>query len=322
VRRRLMGIVLAVTLAAALTPALAAVPRGLTPLAHATTAAPTVAAVGDIACKNPPGNNRGVCQYDEVAAAIVAAHPTRFLALGDNQYEYGLYREYVDNYDVYFHGLLPITEPAPGNHEYGKSPTADGYFRYFGAAAQGGYYSYDLGWWHVISLNSAICSPYYGAPCGPGTPQYEWLKADLAAHPAACTLAYWHHPLFDWEKYQNNHWIQSFDLDRSQPFWDLLYAAGADVILTGHNHNYQRYLPMDPQGNYDPKGIVQFIVGTGGRNTNNLGSPSTKPLTFVTGQSTAFGFLDMTLKTGGYDWRWIGAPGQPAFVDAGSATCH
>ena len=318
-----MGRRMLVALVVASMPALVvlAAPQGAVP-ARAAVPPPVIAAVGDIACKNPPGNNRGVCQYDDVAAAIVAAHPTRFLALGDNQYEYGLYQDYLDNYDVYFGRLLPITDPAPGNHEYGKSPTADGYFRYFGTSARGGYYSFDLGTWHVISLDSAICSPYTGAPCGPGTPQYEWLKADLAAHPATCTLAYWHHPLFDWEKYQNNHWLQSFDLDRSQPFWDLLYAAGADVILTGHNHNYQRYLPMDPHGSYRPNGIVQFIVGTGGRNTNNLGSPSTRPPTFVTGQSRAFGFLELTLRAGRYDWRWVGAPGQPAFIDAGSASCH
>jgi len=304
--------------------ALVAVPHGATPQAGAAPSYPVIAAVGDIACKNPPGNNRRVCQYDNVAAAITAANPTKFLALGDNQYEYGLYADYLANYDVYFHGLLPITEPVAGNHEYGKLPDAAGYFSYFGAAAHGpgGYYSYDLGGWHIVALNSATCGSG-GVHCSPGTAQYEWLKADLAAHPAQCTLAYWHHPHFDWLKYQNASWTQSFEFDPSKYFWKLLYAAGADVILNGHDHNYSRWMPMDPKGNFDPtNGITQFVVGTGGRNLNDLGSPSTKPPTFLTGQSTSFGFLALTLKPGGYDYRWVGAAGSPGFIDQGSATCH
>jgi hypothetical protein len=288
----------------------------------------TIAAVGDIACKNPPGNNVHVCRYDDVSDLIAGHGYDAFLALGDEQYEYGRYADFLDNYDPYFGRLLPRTYPVPGNHEYGTTDAA-GYFRYFGddARSAGGYYSFDLGAWHVIALNSAICSPFTGAPCGPGTPEYDWLKRDLAAHPNAedpCTLAYWHHPLFDWEKYQNNHWIQSFDLDRGKPFWRLLQRAGADVVLTGHNHNYQRYLPMDADGSFDPShGLVEFIVGTGGRNTNELGSPSTRPPTFVTGQDDAMGILSMTLTDGSYSWRWIPAAGQPTtFIDAGTASCH
>jgi hypothetical protein len=296
--------------------------------AAATTTSVTIAAVGDIACKNPPGNNVHACQYDDVSDLIAGHGYDAFLALGDEQYEYGRYADFVDNYDAYFGRLLRITAPVPGNHEYGTTDAA-GYFRYFGSVARDhrGWYSFDLGSWHVIALNSAICSPYTGEPCGPGTPQYEWLKRDLAAHPdaeAPCTLAFWHHPLFDWEKYQNNHWIQSFDLDRGKPFWRLLQRAGADVVLTGHNHNYQRYLPMDADGTFDPvRGIVEFIVGTGGRNTNELGSPSTRPPTFVTGQDDAMGILSMTLEAGSYSWRWIPAAGQPTgFIDAGSTDCH
>ena len=307
---------------------LAAVVTGQPSAGAAAARDPVIGAVGDIACKNPPGNNTQVCQYDDVAALAASLHLDRFLPLGDNQYEYGSYQDYLDNYDPYFGALNAIADPVPGNHEYGTAGAA-GYFEYFGSLAHGpgGYYSYDLGGWHVIALNSAICSPYYGAPCGPGTPEYEWLKADLAAHPNSafpCTLAYWHHPLFDWEKYQNNHWIQSFDLDRSKPFWKLLYAAGADVVLTGHNHNYQRYAPQTPKGVYDPvSGIVQFIVGTGGRNTNNLGSSSTQPPTFVTGQAFAFGLLEMTLHPGSYDFEFVSAPGQPEYHDSGpNVPCH
>ena len=156
---------------------------------------PVIAAVGDIACKNPPGHNVHACQYDDVSNLIAGHGYDRFLVLGDEQYEYGRYTDFVQNYGAYFGRLLPISAPVPGNHEYGTDGAA-GYFRYFGPVARNdrGYYSFDLGSWHVIALNSAICSPFTGEPCGPGTPQYEWLKRDLASHPNSeypCTLAYW-----------------------------------------------------------------------------------------------------------------------------------
>jgi hypothetical protein len=306
--------------------ALVAAPHGATPPANAAPPppAPVIAAVGDIACKSAPGNNRRACQYDNVAAAIIAANPTKFLALGDNQYEYGLYNDFLENYDVYFHQLLPITEPVPGNHEYGALSDAAGYFSYFGEPAHGpgGYYSYDLGSWHIIALNSAICGSD-GVYCAPGTDQYEWLQGDLAAHPTDCTLAYWHHPHFDWLKYQNADWTQSYEYAPSKYFWDLLYAAGADVVLNGHNHNYSRWKPMDPTGFVDAtNGITQFIVGTGGRNLNDFGALSTKPSTFVTGQTDSFGFLRLTLKSNGYDYKYVTAAGSPAFTDQGKGACH
>jgi hypothetical protein len=294
---------------------------GLAAGAHAAERAPLVAAVGDIACKDPPKNNRQVCQYDDVAAAI-AAHPyDAFLALGDIQYEYGEYRNFVDDYDRYFGRLLPITDPVPGNHDYG-TPDAAGYYRYFGDIGHGpdGYYSFDLGTWHVIALNSAICPAATG--CGPGDPQYEWLQQDLAAHPAACTLAYWHHPRFDWLKYQKADWTQDYEFLRTKPFWDLLSAAHADVVLSGHNHNYSRWLPMDANGNPSPDGITQFVVGSGGRNLNGFGGVHTRPAAFATGWSDGFGYLQLRLRDGGYDWRFMPAVGQPNFVDRGSASCH
>ena len=283
--------------------------------------APLIAAVGDIACKNPPAQNRSVCQYDDVASAITARDPDQLLLLGDNQYEYGLYDDYVENFDVYFGSLLPITAPAPGNHEYGD-PGAAGYFRYFGAAAHAGYYSFTLGSWHVVSLDSTVCGAG-GVQCGPGSAQYEWLLDDLEGNDARCTLAYWHHPRFDWLKYQHADWTEEFELLRTKPLWDLLYAHDADVVLAGHNHNYSRWMPADPQGEFDPaRGITQFIVGTGGRNLNGFGNFHTKPDIFVRGQSKAFGFLQLRLKVGGWDYRWFSAPGQPTFIDQGSGTCH
>lgn len=289
--------------------------------APAATRAPKIAAVGDIACKNPPGNNRQVCQYDDVAAAIARRDYDRFLVLGDVQYEYGRYRDFVDNYDRYFGRLLPITEPVPGNHDYGTAGAA-GYYRYFGRIGHGpdGYYSYDLGDWHVVALNSAICPAFTG--CGPGDPQYEWLRSDLAASDALCTLAYWHHPRLDWLKYQNADWTEDYEFLRAKPFWDLLSAAHADVVLSGHNHNYSRWKPMDANLAADPSGIRQFIAGSGGRNLNNLGSASTRPSTFARGWAGGFGYLEMTLHPAGYDWRFMPADGQLTFVDEGSGSCH
>ena len=280
-----------------------------------------IAAVGDIACKNLPSNNHQACQYDDVASAIARHRYDRFLPLGDVQYEYGEYANFVDNYDRYFGRFLPITAPVPGNHDYG-TPDAAGYYRYFGQIGQAadGYYSYDLGGWHMIALNSAICPAATG--CAPGDPQYEWLKHDLAADTAECTLAYWHHPRWDWLKYQNADWTEDYEWLRSKPFWDLLSAANADVVLVGHNHNYSRWKPMDANGHTDPAGIRQFIVGTGGRNLNGFGSKSTKPSTFATGWSGGFGFLKLTLHPTSYDWKFMPADGQPYFPDQGTGTCH
>jgi calcineurin-like phosphoesterase family protein len=283
--------------------------------------APVIAAVGDIACKNPPAQNRSVCQYDDVAAAIAARDYDKLLLLGDNQYEYGLYQDYIENFDVFFGRLLPITAPSPGNHEYGD-PGAAGYFRYFGSSAHAGYYSFELGSWHLISLDSTVCGAG-GAQCGPGSAQYEWLRADLAASEASCTLAYWHHPRWDWLTYQNADWAEDFELRRSEPLWNLLYEHAADVVLSGHNHNYSRWMPANTDAAADPeRGITQFIVGTGGRNLNGFGNFHTRPPIFVRGQSTSFGFLQVRLRSNGWDFRWISAPGQPSFADQGSGTCH
>ena len=166
-RRPLLGTILSVGLLAAAVPGtrtLAAVEASSSPVVR-------IAAVGDIACKDPAKNNRQVCQYDDVADGIARRDYDAFLVLGDVQYEYGLYRDFIENYDVHFGRLLPITFPATGNHEYGKSPDAAGYFRYFGARAPGQWYSFDLGSWHVIALDSTICRAG-GVECLDGSPQH------------------------------------------------------------------------------------------------------------------------------------------------------
>ena len=181
-----------VALAVGLLPANAAT-RG--PLQRSSTEAasdPVIAAVGDIACKNPPANNRKACQYDDVAALVERGDYDKFLPLGNIQYEKGAFKDYRENYDVYFGGLKPITEPVPGNRL--RRPQCEGLLPLLRRAGSWPQWllSYDLGAWHVIALNSAVCPAAVG--CGPGDPQYEWLKADLAADDATCTLAYWHHP--------------------------------------------------------------------------------------------------------------------------------
>ena len=203
------------------------------------------------------------------------------------------------------------TRPSPGNHEY-ETPGASGYFTYFGAAAgepAKGYYSYDLGSWHVISLNSN-CSSVAGG-CAAGSPQEQWLKADLAAHSNECTLAYWHHPRFS----SGIHGDEAF----VGPFWDALYQAGADVVLNGHDHDYERFAPQNPSGQADPaQGISEFVVGTGGAELRNFRTIKPNSEVRVAQQN---GVLKMTLHPDGYDWQFLTAP-VGTIADTGSASCH
>ncbi len=289
--------------------------------ARAAVRPPRIAAVGDIACKDPPKQNRSVCQYDDVAATIAARDYDKVLILGDVQYEYGRYKDFVENYDVYFGRLLDVTAPSPGNHDYGV-PEAAGYFRYFGDLAPARWYSFDLGAWHVVSLDSTICGAG-GVNCMPGSPQYEWLEADLAASSSVCTLAYWHHPRWDWLHYAKADWTNDWELRRTEPLYDLVYANDVDVLLAGHNHNYSRWMPADPSGKFDPSGgVTQYIVGTGGRNLNSFGNFHTRPDIFVRGQAKAFGFLQLRLRASGWDYEWVSARGQPSYIDSGSGECH
>jgi hypothetical protein len=198
----------------------------------------------------------------------------------------------------------------PGNHEYLVSGAA-GYYSYYGAAAgdpNKGYYSYDLGSWHIIALNGE-CSFVGG--CGAGSPQEAWLRADLAAHPAACTLAYWHEPKFSSSTPDST---SSF-----QTFWNDLYAAGAEVVLNGHIHNYERFAPQNPSGDADPNGLRQFVVGTGGKGLVSSGS---SPLaTSQVRNASTYGVLSMTLRNGSYDWSFVPEAGK-TFTDSGTTSCH
>lgn len=233
------------------------------------------------------------------------------LPLGDNQYERGTLPDYNAFYAQTWGRPVHKSRsyPVPGNHE-GRTRLQIDYCAYFqsGAALDpcpGGrpYYSYDLGTWHMIALNSVT-----------GTiddAQKAWLQADLAAHPARCTLAYWHHPRYTGGTRGNN---------QLNNIWADLMAARVDVALTGHTHDYQRFAPMNNNDQVDrARGVREFVVGTGGRSTN--------PAKTVVGQEVhnnhTYGVLWMNLRPGGYDWRFIPAPGQPStFTDTGSGVCH
>ncbi len=215
-------------------------------------------------------------------------------------------------YDPYWGRHKARTLPIMGNHEYDQAPTS--YFNYWGAAAgdpSKGYYSLDLGAWHVVVINSQ-CSQVGG--CQAGSPQEQWLRADLAAHPALCTIAFWHIPLFPFSVTQ-----QTGEL-KMKPIWQALYDAGADVVVSGHHHEYGRFAPQQADGTLDPiRGVREFLVGTGGNLLGTLPSPM-NPNIEVASDAT-FGVLKLTLHATSYDWQFIPVAGG-TFTDSGSAACH
>ena len=260
-------------------------------------------AAGDIASCSSSG--------DEATAALLAARPSAVVAtLGDNVYERGTPAEFSRCYDPSWGAARPRTRPSPGNHDYGASG-AGGYFGYFGAAAGEpgkGYYSYDLGPWHVVALNSN-CSV---VSCERGSAQERWLRADLAAHPRSCTLAYWHHPRFSSGTVHGS-------TTAVAPLWQALHDANADLVLAGHEHHYERLGPLDPSGALDPgRGVRSFVVGTGGRSHYAFGPA-------IAGSEIrhrgTFGVLELVLQARGFTWYFVPEPGE-SFSDSGSAPCH
>ena len=284
----------------------------------AAAAPPTLAAAGDIACA--PADNTpspSGCQQGATAALVRQLAPTAVAALGDLQYESGALDEFAGSFDLSWGAFKGEMYPAPGNHEY-ATRDASGYFDYFNgvgapAGAAGvrgkGYYSYFLGAWHIIVLNSN-CDR---VSCAPGSEQERWLRAELARLQAPCTLAYWHHPLFTSGPNRND----PNDL-ATAPLWDALFEAGADVVLNGHDHHYERFAPQDPTGaRDDADGIREFVVGTGGRSLYEFQrrSPNSQFR-----DKANFGALQLTLSTGAYDWRFFTING--AVLDSGSGVCH
>jgi hypothetical protein len=265
----------------------------------------TVVAAGDIACD--PSANVGApanCDQAATAALIGALHPNAVLPLGDLQYEKGALAGFQTIYGPTWGKYLSITYPAVGNHEYLTNGAA-GYFTYFKQIPA--YYSYSLGDWHLISLDSE-CSFVGG--CGAGSAQERWLRADLAAHPNVCTLAYWHEP-----RWSSGEWG---DATQMTAIWNDLVAAHAAVVLAGHNHDYERFVPLDGGGVPDPAGVTEFVVGTGGKNHTAF------PMGTLSGEvvrnSTAYGVLRLALGPAGFSWRFYSVSGS-SFTDSGSAAC-
>ena len=291
------------------------------------TAAPaadvTIVAAGDIVC--PPGlrTGRRQCQQQATADLARALDPDAVLPLGDNVYETGTSAEFRRGYAPTWGRLKSISYPVPGNHEYGYTggsgaPSgAQGYFSYFGDRSHplqpgcrsqcDSWYSYNLGNWHLIALDSQ-CAEVGG--CGPGDRQYQWLARDLAAARQRCVLAYWHIPLF------------SSSLDHQpdmQPIFRLLHEQGADVVLTSHGHFYERFAPQDESGRADPRGMAQFVVGTGGRSFFPvLATRAANSRVLI---ADTFGVLQMTLRTDSYSWAFEPV-GRSAARDRGTARCH
>jgi hypothetical protein len=267
---------------------------------------PVIAAAGDIAC--PRGTAVGATNCHHGHTSDLLAGVTAVLTLGDNQYENGALADFQASFDPTWGRFKAIMYPSAGNHEY-NTAGATGYYDYFGPAAGArdkGYYSFDVGSWHLIALNSN-CSPVGG--CEAGSPQERWLRADLAAHPSSCTLAYWHHPLFSSGPHGS--------ISRMAAIWQALYDHKADVVLTGHDHNYQRFAPQTTTGVASARGIREFVVGTGGRGHYANGTPIANQ---EVQNSGTFGVLKLTLHSTSYDWKFVPEPGG-TFTDSGSGPC-
>jgi hypothetical protein len=251
----------------------------------------------------------------KATAELIAKIPGTVFAAGDLAYEDGSAANFKDCYNTTWGAFKDRTKPALGNHEY-HEPTASAYFQYWGAAAGPagkGYYSYDLGNWHVVVLNTNCYIKSLGG-CAEGSPQETWLKQDLQQHANDCIVAYGHHALYS-SGISLKHAVHT----ELRPLWQDLYAAHADLILAGHEHSYERFAPQDPNGKIDEKnGIHEIVAGTGGRSHDLLGIPMKNS---EVRNGNTYGVLKLTLAPDSYTWEFIPAQGKP-FNDSGTATCH
>ncbi len=245
---------------------------------------------------------------DEATAALLDGIDGTVFSAGDNAYEDGSATNFAQCYEPSWGRHKARTRPSPGNHDYHTSGAAD-YYAYFGALAGDagkGYYSYDIGDWHIVSLNSNISM-------SAGSAQETWLRADLAASRLPCTLAYWHHPRF-------SSGTQHGSSSSAEPLWQALYDHGAEIVVSGHEHNYERFAPQQPDGTADAAtGIREFVVGTGGTgHYNDLGTQLPNSELF---NGTTFGVIKLTLGPGTYSWNFVPVAGE-TFTDSGSGSCH
>ncbi len=269
------------------------------------TSDPVLVGAGDVAsCDDLAGAYATAKLIEQISGTVFVT--------GDLAYPDGSDENFAKCYQPTWGRFKDRTRPAPGNHEY-HSGQASAYNRYFGAAAgdpEKGYYSYDLGSWHILALNSE-CAHVGG--CDAASAQGKWLTEDLAQHTAGCTLAYFHKPLFSSGGAHGNDPLM-------KPLWDALYHAGADLVINGHDHNYERFAPQDPDGKTDPQhGIREFVVGSGGKNSHRALGPA-EPNSEVRNGDT-FGVLKLTLHAKSYDWEFVPEAGK-TFTDSGTAACH
>lgn len=269
---------------------------------------PILLAAGDIAGKpdGPSGNDELTAR---VLDRVVAVNPGRvtIAAVGDLAYETGTAQEFAARYDPTWGRHRDITLPVPGNHEY-KTPGATGYYAYWGARAGEpglGYYAQDVGAWRVYALNSEIAH-------GNGSAQVQWLRSDLARHPAVCVLAFTHHPRFSSGSHGSDAGLTGI--------WQALQDAGAEILLGGHDHNYQRFAPQTATGvRDDGRGVRQWVVGMGGIGLYRFDRPIANSEAWDTG---GYGVLQLTLHPASYDFRYLGVDGN-AYTDSGTGiACH
>jgi Ca2+-binding RTX toxin-like protein len=289
---------------------------------------PVVAAAADIACDTTsPFFNGGIgtpghCRQMSTSNLLATVNPTAVLTAGDNQYHVGSLSDFNASFNPSWGRFKSIIHPEAGDHDY-STAGARGYFDYFNGVGHNsgpagdrdkGYYSFDLGAWHLIALN-AVCDRIDAGTaadgCAAGSPQERWLRSDLATHRSSCTLAYWHSPRFN-SGIRGNHLTVL-------PFWLALHEAGADVVLNGDAHDYERFALQDPGGNADPAGgIREFVIGTGGAFYTGFSTPQPNSEARATRQ---FGVLALALHATSYDWRFYPEAGG-TFTDAGSGRCH
>jgi Calcineurin-like phosphoesterase len=268
-------------------------------LVGAARAEPVITAAGDIAQDNEPGQGQRA-----TASRITRIDPVAALTLGDNQYPAGALSDFRSSYDPTWGRFKAKTFPTPGNHDYGTSG-ARGYFRYFRARAHprhGGYYSFDLGGWHLVAVNTGAAPP--------SRRQLRWIRRDLRRNDDVCELAYWHHPRW------SSGSVHGSDASLS-PLWRVLFRAGVDVVLNGHEHHYERFARLTPAGRRSANGIREFVVGTGGASTYPFGDPVRGSQKRITG---AYGVLRLALHSSGYAWRFVRVGGSVA--DSGTGGCH
>jgi 3',5'-cyclic AMP phosphodiesterase CpdA len=266
-----------------------------------------VVIAGDIACDTGEPKTVFSCRSDETASLVDSIKPDAVLTTGDNQYPNGALQSFQVGYDKTWGKFKDTTYPTPGNHDYATAGAA-GYFDYFGGRAgeQGkGYYTFKVGSWRFFALNSEI-------DVSPTSPQLAWLKQELDNSRETCSLAYWHKPRFSSGWHPGD---ATYDA-----VWRLLYYRGVDIVVNGHSHDYERFLPQDPDGKYNPaKGITEFVSGMGGKSSEDLGSPLPN---LATRQNHAFGVLKLTLHPNWAAYQFVPIPGQQTFSDSGTLTCH